>query len=158
MCNSPLVLGKGTRDLRKGQFSGRTQIYHISTVTDGHEQAFVVFRHARLVIHSLRREDLAGNTETLAFVVMPDHLHWLLQLKAERSLSVCVNTVKSFATRSINSCSERHGKLWQKGFYDRAIRRDEDLVTIARYIVANPSRAGIVKSAREYPHWDAVWL
>jgi hypothetical protein len=38
------------------------------------------------------------------------------------------------------------------------IRREEDLVSIARYIVANPLRAGIVKSVREYPHWDAVWF
>jgi putative transposase len=158
MSNSPLLPGRGTSELRKGRFSGQNQIYHISTATVGREPIFVAFQHARMVIQSVRREDLAGNTETLAFVVMPDHLHWLLRVKAERSLSVCVNTMKSFATRSINRCTGRHGKLWQKGFYDRAIRREEDLVSIARYIVANPLRAGIVKSVREYPHWDAVWL
>ena len=35
---------------------------------------------------------------------------------------------------------------------------DEDLVAVARYIVANPVRAGLVKNVRDYPHWDAVWL
>jgi len=106
----------------------------------------------------MRREDDAGHSETLAFVLMPDHLHWLLQLTGDRSLSGCVNTVKSFATRTINGISGRQGRLWQKGFYDRAIRREEDLVGIARYIVANPVRAGIARSVREYPHWDAIWL
>ena len=158
MCRSPLIFGKGARHLRKGRFSGRNQIYHISTATVGREQFFVAFSHARIVIESLRREDLAGNTETLAFVVMPDHLHWLLQLNADRSLSVCVNTVKSFAARAINKRSGRHGRLWQKGFFDRAIRREDDLASIARNIVANPLRAGIVRSVREYPHWDATWL
>lgn len=158
MCNSSHLPGRGARELRKGRFSGQNQIYHISTATVGREQVFTAFQHARTVIQSLRREDLAGNTETLAFVVMPDHLHWLLQLTGDRSLSVCVNTMKSFAARAINKRSGRQGRLWQRGFFDRAIRRDEDLVTIARYIVANPLRAEIVRSVRDYPHWDAIWL
>ena len=158
MCNSPTLPGRGTSELRKGRFSGRNQIYHISTATDGRDPIFESFHAARIVIASMRREDVAGNTETLAFVVMPDHLHWLLQLTSDRSLSTCVNTMKSFAARAFNRGLYRHGRLWQKGFFDRAIRRDEDLVTIARYIVANPLRAGIVKSVREYPHWDSIWL
>jgi len=158
VANSPHTPGKGTIKLRKGRFSGRNQIYHISTATAGREQFFMAFQHARIVVQSVRREDLAGNTKTLAFVVMPDHIHWLLQLTGGRSLSVCVNTMKSFAARAINKSSGRHGRLWQKGFFDRAMRRDEDLAAVARYIVANPLRAGIVGSVWEYPHWDAIWL
>jgi len=158
MSISTRIPRRGTSELRKGRFSSQNQIYHISTATVGREQVLAVFQHARMVIQSLRREDIAGNTETLAFVVMPDHLHWLIQLTGDKSLSVCANTAKSFAARSINLFSGRRGRLWQKGFYDRAIRRDEDLVGIARYIVANPLRAGLVKSVREYPHWDANWL
>jgi len=158
MGNSALIPGKGTKELRKGRFSGRNQIYHISTVTADREPVFETLRFARIVIQSMRREDDAGHTETLAFVLMPDHLHWLLQLRSDRSLSGCANTVKSFATRTINGISGRQVRLWQLVFYDSAIRREEDLVSIARYIVANPIRAGIVKSVGEYPHWDASWL
>jgi putative transposase len=32
------------------------------------------------------------------------------------------------------------------------------LRNLARYVVANPLRAGLVDSIRDYPHWDAVWL
>ena len=28
----------------------------------------------------------------------------------------------------------------------------------ARYIIANPIRAGLVEKARNYSHWDAIWL
>jgi hypothetical protein len=49
-------------------------------------------------------------------------------------------------------------RLWQDGFHDRAVRRDEDIVAIARYIVANPLRAGLVERLADYPHWDAIWL
>ena len=48
--------------------------------------------------------------------------------------------------------------LWQRGYYDRAIRSDEDLPSIARYIVGNPIRAGLVTSVGQYPHWDASWI
>ena len=40
----------------------------------------------------------------------------------------------------------------------KAIQSEEDLADVARYIVANPLRAEIVRSIREYPLWDAKWL
>ena len=42
--------------------------------------------------------------------------------------------------------------LWQDGFYDHVLRREEDSLAIAAYIVANPVRAGLVKSVTEYPY------
>ena len=115
-------------------------------------------RCGRAVVQSMLREDRAGHTMTLAFVVMPDHLHWLFQLAGSRSLSRTVNTMKSFAARQVNGLANRRGPVWQRGYYDRAIRRDEDLVTVARYIVTNPLRAGIAKSLRMFPLWYAVWV
>jgi hypothetical protein len=38
------------------------------------------------------------------------------------------------------------------------LRKDEDLQTVARYIVANPLRAGLVEKIGDYPLWDAIWL
>jgi len=155
MCQPTSIHSRGTKRLRKGRFSSRNQIYHISTATVNRDPVFTTLLFARIAI---RREDDAGHTETLAFVLMPDHLHWLLQLQGDRTLSTSINTMKSFATRAINGSSGRQGRLWQKGFYDRAIRREEDLPSVARYIVANPLRAGIARSVLEYPHWDSIWL
>lgn len=45
-----------------------------------------------------------------------------------------------------------------KSFYDHALREEDDLKGIARYIVANQIRAGLVEKIGDYPHWDAVWL
>ncbi|MFG1491307.1 transposase, partial [Oceanospirillum sp. HFRX-1_2] len=50
------------------------------------------------------------------------------------------------------------GKLWQPGFYDRALRRENDRKAIARYIVANPLRKGIVKSVSDYSFWNSDFL
>ncbi len=89
---------------------------------------------------------------------MPDHLHWLMQLSEGGSLSTSVMNVKSYATRGITQLRGTSGKIWQRGFYDHALRRDEDVLATARYIIANPLRSGLVKRVRDYPLWDAMWL
>jgi hypothetical protein len=66
--------------------------------------------------------------------------------------------VKSLSSREIHADGNYRGHVWQRGFHDRALRGDEDLPAVARYIVANPLRAGLVRSVRDYPHWYAKWV
>jgi REP element-mobilizing transposase RayT len=154
----PSKLQKGVRSLRRGRFSGLNQIYHVATATEKREKLFADFGQGRMVVDSIRYETESGRCDTLCFVLMPDHLHWLLQLKANGSLASSVNNVKAHSAWRINSRYRRKGKVWQKGFYDRAMRRDEDVVATARYIIANPVRAGIVGQVGDYPLWDAIWV
>ncbi len=65
---------------------------------------------------------------------------------------------KSRTTVALNRKLRREGPLWQPGFHDRAIRKEEDLQAVARYIVANPVRAGLAGKVGDYPLWDATWL
>ena len=89
---------------------------------------------------------------------MPDHVHWLVQLRDETSLSKVVQTTKSATARRLNRHLKRRGKIWQYGFHDHAIRKEEEIKDVARYIVANPLRAGLVSNVRDYPFWDAIWI
>ena len=73
-------------------------------------------------------------------------------------MSVSVNTIKSYASRTINQIIGRSGPVWQKGYYDHALRDEENLAAVARYIVANPLRAGLARNVADYPLWDAVWI
>ncbi len=94
----------------------------------------------------------------MAFVVMPDHVHWLVQLLDDASLSQVLKTVKSSSAYQINQHLNRRGKFWQNGFHDHALRKEEAVIEAARYIIANPLRAGLVGNVREYSHWDAIWV
>lgn len=144
--------------LRRGRFSERGRYYLLTTVTAQRKPVFADFDLARMAILSLRECDRVGASQTMAFVLMPDHLHWLFALQGTE-LSAVVRRFKSNSARRINRALNIGGKvLWQAGFHDHALRRDEDVTGIARYIVANPLRAGLVESVRDYPHWDAVWL
>ena len=148
----------GLRQLRKGRTSISGQIYLVTTITHERRPIFEDLFLGRVIVSCLKYESEAGRANTLCYVVMPDHLHWLLDLTGKSSLSRIVHNVKSQSARRINASRGHGAAVWQRGFYDRAIRSDEDLPMIARYLVANPQSAGIVKSCREYPLWDAVWL
>ena len=139
-------------DLRKGRFSQAHQVYSITTVTENRLKIFEDLYSARLFVQVLREHEKLCYAETLCFVVMPDHVHWLMQLGDKRSLSKVMKSVKSISSHYIGRA------LWQKGFYDYALRHEDDIKGIARYIVANPLRAGLVKNIGDYPHWYAKWL
>ena len=140
------------KNLRKGRHSSDNQIYHITTTTLNRTPIFKDFSTARLMMHILKKSDELNNTSTLALVIMPDHIHWLFQLHQKQSLSKLIQGIKSISARA-------YGKpIWQAGYYDHAIRKDEDIVNIARYIIANPVRVGLVKRVGDYPHWHAIWL
>ena len=113
------------------------------------------FYLGREVVKVLCNESM--DSETLAFVVMPDHVHWLVQTN-QRPVSQTVQSAKSLSSRAITQLSGVADRIWQRGFHDHALRKDEDIQSVARYVVMNPVRAGIVKSVREYPLWDAIWL
>jgi len=140
------------KDLRKGRVSQSGQIYLVTAVTRNRTPVFVPFAAARCLIAALRIEAANGRAGTLAFVVMPDHLHWLLTLTDKSTLSGVVQSVKSVVAHQLG------GQIWQPGFHDRALRREDDVAEVARYVVSNPVRAGLVKRVGEYSHWDAVWV
>lgn len=89
---------------------------------------------------------------------MPDHWHGLLQLGAKENLSRSVGRAKASATRTRKSLGTNTQPLWAPGFHDHALRSEERLRDIARYIIANPLRAGLVKRIGDYPFWDVAWL
>ena len=121
--------------------------------------ADLAFKNARVVVRALRHVEQRGMAQTLAYVLMPDHLHWLLTLDDANKLSTAVGRMKGATAREMNLLMSRQGQLvWQKGFHDHAIRGEEDIRDVARYMVANPLRAGLVKHVGDYPWWDAVWL
>lgn len=144
------------RNLRKGRFSETNRIYLITSISHQRTPLFADFECARQVVTAVRGEQ--HRAETLAFVVMPDHLHWLVQLGESAELDKVVGSVKSVSAHRINKHLKRQGKVWQSGYHDHALRAEEDIQAVARYVVANPLRAGLVEQLRDYPLWDAVWL
>lgn len=145
-------------DLAKGRFSSENQIYFITTVIHKRRKIFVNLDVCRNIILQMKRFDDDGVVNTIAWVIMPDHIHWLFQLNASDNLEQVLKKFKGRSARKINLLLGVKGTFWQHAYYDHALRKDEDVKKVARYIVANPLRAGLVERIEDYPHWDAVWL
>jgi REP element-mobilizing transposase RayT len=77
----------GSRRLRFGRYSELSRIYRCTTATAGRVRLFDDFNLGRIVVRRLKTSDDYGRTSTLAFVVMPDHFHWLFQLTGGAGLS-----------------------------------------------------------------------
>ena len=145
--------------LRAGRISGPNQIYLLTTVCNYREPLFSNITLGRIVVRSLHHHHEHGYVSSLAFVVMPAHLHWLVRLSPGIALPHLMKSVKSYTAREINHhCNTQGKRSWQPGFHDHALRHEEELLHTARYIVANPLRARLVRRLGDYPLWDAVWL
>ena len=145
-------------DLLKGRVSLAHQVYHITSCTEARVTWFADFYCGRCVVNEMRQLHEEAVLDSIAWVVMPDHVHWLFQLGDSLSLSAAMKRMKARSAMAIHRLLGRQDQIWQRGFHDHAIRRDEDLKTVARYIVANPLRAGLVEKIGDYPLWDAKWL
>ena len=143
--------------LRQGRYSEPGRAYLITAVVHQRHRMFTDWRLGRLLVDEFRRANDRQWVNSIAWVIMPDHFHWLVQLE-HRSLARLMQSIKSRSTLTINRAINREGAFWQTGYHDRALRDGEDLLPFARYIVANPLRAGLVKKIGDYPLWDACWL
>jgi REP element-mobilizing transposase RayT len=131
--------------------------YIVTTTVAGRTPVFRDFAASVIVARELRAMDRSGACEVLAWVLMPDHLHMLVAM-THVELPALVGGLKGRTARLLNASLGRSGRLWQRGFHDHALRVEEDIVSAARYIVANPLRARLVEKIGEYPFWDARWV
>lgn len=99
----------------------------------------------------------APHAELLCWVLMPDHWHGLVRLTGVATLAHVVGAAKGGSAHAMRDVMAGR-RVWAHGFHDRALRRDDDVLVAARYIIANPVRAGLVSRVRDYPYWNAVWL
>jgi len=149
----------GYRALRRYRFSSPNQIYLITFTTEKRQTEF--FRSdqaARNFCSALNDQRLWQEAKLMCWVLMPDHVHLLIQIGDRESISQLINRIKTNTARKVNLTLDRTGRFWGKGFHDRAVRSEENIVDIARYIVMNPIRAGLVNSVGMYPYWNAIWL
>jgi REP element-mobilizing transposase RayT len=81
---------------------------------------------------------------------MPDHLHVLL--KGANASSAFLPFMKLMRQRTAIFYRRLTGEsLWQEGCFDRVLRPDDAPAAVARYMMENPVRAGLVSKPEDYP-------
>ncbi|MCC7635136.1 REP-associated tyrosine transposase [Stenotrophomonas rhizophila] len=142
--------------LRKGRCSLPGQTYVVTTVCNHRHRWFEDHDAATIAMDQLRELDQRGCARSLAWVVMPDHVHWLLELQS-KPLDDVMRRFKSSSALAFNRAYGRGGALWQSGYHDHAVRSDESLRRHAMYILCNPIRAGLAAAIGDYPYMWSLW-
>jgi putative transposase len=147
----------GTKALRAGRISQQNGIYFVTFNTRQRIPWFQEFDFARIMSRNLENPASLADATNLCWVVMPDHIHCLLQL-GTTPLEKVVMRLKSRSAIQLNQEIGRTGRFWSPGYHDHALRKEEDMLNTARYIVANPLRAGLTNRIANHPYWNAIWL
>lgn len=144
--------------LRRGRWTQPGQIYLVTFTTHRRAPLFQPWPPGWIAARAIVDPRLWQSSVLLAWVLMPDHWHGLVSLGDEHDLPSTIRGLKANTARYVRQAAPHVARVWASGYHDHALRSEEDMLEIARYIVLNPVRAGLVRRIRDYPFWDAVWL
>jgi putative transposase len=124
--------------------------YSLRFCTDGRRHVFTSHPPVDLVRSQILRGATDERFDVIAYCFMPDHVHLLVAGRAEDS------DCKRFVARAKQFSGFYFKKtfgmpLWQRYGFERVLRNSEQTFVIARYILENPVRAGLVTTIEAYP-------
>ncbi len=99
-------------------------------------------RVAEWVANAIKHFD-GGRYRLLAWCVMPNHVHVLVQPFAAHTLQSIVHSWKSFTANKANEILNRSGAFWQTEYYDHLVRNQRELLVVEKYIWDNPDKAAL---------------
>jgi putative transposase len=125
--------------------------YSLCFVTNARRRAFDSPALAIAAIEQIQKTCELEFFLVLAYCVMPDHIHVVVQGLADTSdLRRCVKLTKQRIELVARKKFDVRD-LWQKGYYERVLRSRHAVDDAIGYVLQNPIGAGLAKTVREYP-------
>jgi putative transposase len=135
--------------LKEFDYRGPNQ-YFLTFCTDRRGHYFATADAVAIVRTQIERAASEQSVAVLAYCYMPDHVHLLVESQAEDSDCLrFIARAKQFAGFHYQARFNR--RLWQRYGYEHTLRSDEAGISVARYILENPVRAGLVTRIEDYP-------
>jgi putative transposase len=125
--------------------------YSLTFCTDHRRHVFTSHDTVDLVLEQISRAARENQFAVIAYCFMPDHLHLLIEGQSESS------DCRRFIARAKQYSGFYYSKefdrrLWQRNGYEHVLRDDEQTHAVARYVLNNPIRAGLVEKVEDYPY------
>ncbi len=115
------------------------------------------FREAdfELLAHVIRERRDRRPFFLTAWVFLPDHWHAIIFPRFPLTISRVMETIKVASTLRLNGGRHEPGLLWQRRFFDRALRTVKEYNEKVAYIHHNPVKVGLVQRAEDWP-WSSA--
>ena len=142
--------------LERFQYVG-CQRYFLTICTFARRRQFVGAHIVGIAYREFLRTSAEFDFAILAYCFMPDHAHLLVEGTADKAdfcrFAAMSKQRSAYYTRLLTS-----GRLWQPGYFERVLRDEDDTFNVARYVLHNPVRAGLVTSPADYPFLGSAVL
>jgi len=126
-------------------------VYFLTICCDRRRRWFEDNEMATWLVSQIVETFPAGQFAVIAYCVMPDHVHLLLEGTTDDA--DLIGAMRVWKQRTGFAWKRRTGqRLWQSGFYDHVLRDEDSVPSIVKYIIGNPVRARLVADASLYPH------
>ena len=153
-CSAVCMVPKHPQHLRHFSYVGPYR-YSLRFCTDQRTETFSSDAPVSLVRSQILRAAAEETFAIVAYCFMPDHLHLLVEGGTETS------DCRRFILRAKQYSGfyykkEFGARLWQRYGFERVLRDEASTVIVARYILENPIRAGLVQRVEEYPYLGSL--
>ena len=124
--------------------------YSLTYCTNQRRPVFTKQEVVTLVLTQISRAAGENQFDIIAYCFMPDHLHLLVEGTADSSdCRQFIARLKQYSGYYFSAAY--HEKLWQRYGFEHVLRDDEITMVVAKYLLENPIRAGLVKRVEDYP-------
>jgi putative transposase len=128
-----------------------SRIFFVTTKTSMGRRLLQSERNAELLIDVLRSLVAEHRFKLQDFVVMPDHIHLLVEVGGDMTIEKAMQLIKGRFSHRLSHEFGYKGEVWQRGFTEVQVLGGESLEQHRRYIAENPVKAGLVNAAEKYP-------
>ncbi len=128
--------------------------YHVHTRGNDRQAIYFGNWSGRLFLRELERVVLRFGWRVLAYCLMPNHYHLVMQI-GDAGLSDGMSEFNGRFAQTSNWHNKRINHLFGQRFSGWLIEDDDYLFDVIRYVLNNPVRAGFVRDPRRW-RWSSM--
>jgi REP element-mobilizing transposase RayT len=129
-------------------------VYHVMARGNNRQPIFLEPADFQQFLRQLARYRERWQFRIHAYVLMPNHVHLLLEVNADATISRIMQIVTSMYARYFGAKHQKVGHVFQGRFRSRLVQTDTYLLAASRYIHLNPVKAGLCEDPLGYP-WSS---
>jgi putative transposase len=128
-----------------------SRIFFVTTKTSMSRRLLQSERNAELLIDILRSLVAEHRFKLFDFVIMPDHVHLLIEVGGGMTSEKAMQLIKGRFSHRLSHDFGYKGEVWKRGFTEEQILGRESFEQHRRYIAENPVKTGLVDAAEKFP-------